>query len=243
MTKEFILAEIRRVTGDGKPPGIQTFAKGTGIREYDWQRYWTRWREALAEAGYEANKLSDAYTEEYLLEKLVGLAREGGHIPTIRELRIRRDTDPTIPRSATLFTRFGGRSGLISRVRQYASELGYEDVVALCDAAATPAAKGEERSETPSSLKTWIRGYVYLTKFDRNRYKIGRTNDPLRRRREVKTDIPYPTDAVHEIATDDPVGIEAYWHKRFADKRIDGTQEFYRLDAADVGAFKRRKFM
>src|SRR5438105_2883639 len=50
-------------------------------------------------------------------------------------------------------------------------------------------------------------GFVYLLRSARY-YKIGRSNSSGRREYELAIQLPEPVRLVHEIRTDDPVGIE-----------------------------------
>ena len=239
ITKQHIIDEIKRTAkanGD-VPLGVGRFLKETGIRESDWRgRFWVRWNDAVREAGFEPNQKQAAIDDAVLLEKLTALIRELGHFPVAAEIRMKDAQDPTFPNLKT-FSRFGLKHELVARVRAHCeARPGYGDVATIC-AAIEPSADASDNGVKDTEP---VFGFVYLMKAGRH-YKIGRSNAVGRREYELGILLPDPLSTVHKIKTDDAAGIEAYWHGRFAAKRKGG--EWFELDAADVNAFKRRKFM
>jgi hypothetical protein len=236
--KALILNEIKRTAAanGGQPLGRQRFFRETGIRTSDWLGiYWARWGDAIREAGFLPNQLSQALEKNHLLECLAQLTIELDRLPTDAEMRLKRRRDPSFP-SQGAFARLGDKVQLVSELHKYCDgRAGYQGVLRWCESYAPPrrAAAGAERS-------SGVIGRVYLLKSGRF-HKIGRTNAAGRREYELAIRLPEPATTVHVISTDDPVGIEEYWHKRFQAKRKNG--EWFRLDRADVAAFKRRRFM
>jgi hypothetical protein len=240
MTRAYIVAEIQRtaVENGGHPLGWRRFSAATGIRQRDWEKHWARFSDAVAEAGFRPNQLNPALTEPVLLQALAGFTRELGHPPTYSELRHKGHGDLAFPDAKT-FQRLGSKPTLISKLRQFCEgNPEYADVAALC-APVPDAAEADSRPNRGKTAEVSF-GSVYLLRSGRH-YKIGRSNAVGRRERELAIQLPEPANVVHSIRTDDPVGIETYWHARFADRRKNG--EWFALSAEDVAAFKRRKFM
>src|SRR5260370_4396584 len=99
MEKDQILKEIRRTAeaNSGKPLGVARFEIETGIKPWDWERFWARFGDAVKEAGFVPNQLQGAYDEEFLFEKLIGLTRKLGKFPSSRELTGAKNDDAEFP--------------------------------------------------------------------------------------------------------------------------------------------------
>ena len=88
--------------------------------------------------------------------------------------------------------------------------------------------------------KPSVDGVVYLLRAGPF-YKIGKAQGFDRRYRQIKLQLPYPTEALHQIECGDINHVERYWHKRFAAKRQNG--EWFVLTGADVDEFKAQSRM
>ena len=230
-TKETIIHEIRRVAENiGRPPGLQVFEKETGIRKSEWHGILFRsWGDALREAGYEPNKFQGKMNSEHVLRKYVEAVRYFGRIPAEIDIRMYTRNRPEFPGHSTFRNHFGNKSGLIAALAKWVGENDeFDDLVALL-----PEPKCHEAPVAATG------GLVYLLKSG-SHYKIGRSEQLERRVKQISVSLPEAVTLEHTIRTDNPAGIEAYWHRRFAEKRAKG--EWFQLSPGDVRTFKRRKY-
>ncbi|PZR00055.1 MAG: hypothetical protein DI533_05435 [Cereibacter sphaeroides] len=234
--REFILQEIRRLASanGGQAPGLILFTKETGIAEHQCLgRYWARWSDALAEAGFKPNDWNEKINPEEVLNGVISGIRHFGRLPTKHELTMYRQSNPEIPHEKTIRRHFGRREELIAALARRADEdPTYADIAPMLPVL----------NSAPAILRLSskpVGGSVYLIKSG-DFYKIGRSDDVEWRFKQIIFSLPDKAELFHTIRTDDPPGIEAYWHRRFADRRANG--EWFKLTVQDVAAFKKRKF-
>jgi hypothetical protein len=239
INKAHILNEIRRIAraNGGKAPGSHALKSQSGIKKSDWYPHiWLRWSDALVEAGYAPNQFQSKTTDDLVMRAYIGLIRELGRVPIEGEVRRKAKSDDTFP-SHTIFSRFGGKQGLIDAVADFCKRsAGFDDILTILSTAKN---SSKQISEDECDMRSRVSiGFVYLLKSGPH-YKIGRTNSMGRRTSELAIKIPVPPKTIHHIETDDPIGVETYWHIRFAEKRGEG--EWFNLSPEDVKAFKRWK--
>jgi hypothetical protein len=239
--RALILGEIKRLAAadGGRAPGKQTFERTTGITEGQWSGVlWARWSEAIAEAGHQPNVIQPRLDDDKVLLELVEATRHYQRLPTYAEMRLYKRGRPEFPNFKTVSNRFPTKEALAAALRRRATtDDSLSDVLPMLP----PEANDEPTAERAGGRGTASsEGWVYLIKSG-NHYKIGRGDDLERRVKQIRVALPETGDLVHAIRTDDPAGIEAYWHRRFDASRMNG--EWFGLSVADVKAFKRRKFM
>ena len=232
--RDQIIAEIQRLASEngGAAPGVAAFANATGITQGRWRGvYWARWSDALLEAGLVPNVLVGKRDSAELLHKVAELCRSLGKVPTYTEMRMQVRQDASFPNDKTVAKHFGNMVELTDSLRRLSENPDYEYLKALMP-------RIEELNQQILGVKA-VDGFVYLLKSG-NHFKVGCTLNLERRIKEISVAMPETVVLAHSIKTDDPSGIEAYWHKRFADRRANG--EWFRLSAEDLRAFRRRVF-
>ena len=240
MTSDEILRAIRAAaTESGRPPGERVFLQRTGLSRSDlWNAGYARYSEAVAAAGLARNSMNAALDAGPMLELLQGLVGKLGRFPTKGDIKVARRADPHFP-SYEAFFRLSGRSYpnlramLLEHCRAHNSA---PEIQALLQEQGDATRSGVVSTASGGER---VRGYVYLVRHGGD-YKIGRSNDVARRRREFALLLPQELEHIHVIETDDPEGIELYWHRRFESRRSRG--EWFRLTPQDVAAFKRRRY-
>ena len=145
-------------------------------------------------------------------------------------MRMNVRKDASFPNDKTVANHFGNMTGLVASLRRLAEDPAYEDLNALLPVESV-GEKGPAKKEAD--------GFVCLLKSG-SHFKIGCTANLERRIKEISVALPEATTLVHSIKTDDPSGIEAYWHKGFGDRRANG--EWFKLSTDDLKAFRRRTF-
>lgn len=231
--REFIVSEIKRLAeaNGGSPPGVITFTRVTGITQSKWRGViWARWGDALAEAGYEPNSLQAALPEDDVLIPVATLARELGRLPTRAEIKLRSAQNPDLPSSGAVQRRYPTNQRLTEALLALSARDGWADLATILPAP-------DHRTATANRANK--DGSVYLLRSGAH-YKIGRSDQLERRVKEIRVALPEAATLIHSIRTDDAPGIEAYWHRRFADRRANG--EWFALTPEDVQAFCRRTF-
>lgn len=239
VTRDDVLKLIRfhSAQNDGRGVSMDKFAELTGIKRHEWQgKLWARWNDALSEAGYGPNVFgSESFDPDVLIHLLGDLTLELDAFPSHNDINFRHHQVPTFPRADA----FAKHIGTADKRAQALAQLALDEprYAAVYDIVA-PRLRTPKRSEAaaPSPPSSYP-GRVYLIKSG-DFYKIGKTDNPTRRYTEIQLAVPGNVEEVHVLETDDPSGIELYWHRRFAGKRRAG--EWFALTDADVAAFKLR---
>jgi hypothetical protein len=243
-TREEILDSMKRCIkeNDGKALGKTRFSKKYKIPIYEIEKFWSKTSDLVIEAGGTPNELYRKYPEGFLEEKVILWIRGGSipndKFPTLGELQVVHTHNPDFP-----FRAIKRRWSHFVRdlVRYCEKNPGHDDILKICQPILEKLDEKEKDNLTDNSSS--MAGVVYLCKYGKH-HKIGYTNDMVRRDGALRLVLPEIPKYIHEIVTDDPSGVEAYWKNRWKDKAYkkgNRLTDTFNLEPQDIKAFKRWK--
>ncbi len=258
MNKEQFLDEVRRAAeaNGGTPPGSRLFYSQTATRESAWKgkawNEWNNWNDVLEEAGFSRREPRSKIDPDLMLEQLALLTQKLGKFPITLEMRREKRKNPDFPNDKIFISTFGSKTEALPALIKFCSnDTRFTELLPLLQNTVIqgPFKKRNAESETQidsNETQPANDGYVYLIR-SADVCKIGCTRAPYRRAAEIANQSARGAELLHLISTDDPEGIEDYWHRRFASKAVQAVNkasgEWFHLSAADIKAFKQRKSM
>ncbi len=113
-------------------------------------------------------------------------------LPLQGEIIRESKTNLSFPSEKT-YRRFAGKGRLLKALAVYCrASAGFEEVLALCESRRERPAPADETT----ILKPEI-GYVYLVRHGaRREFKVGRTNNPIRREGEIGVELPQKLEPI-----------------------------------------------
>ena len=245
MGQDDLIAQLQRIAREngGRPPGERGFFSEARLtKRHLWDAGIRSYGDLCELAGYKRNRLTQQMTPDQLFEPLAVLAAKLKRFPDHTDREMAHGKDAAFP-SYEAYRTAQNKSGRLDRQLlewcrsrpQHSKALGIlEEHVSRQDLRPQKLRQGARV----------VKGYVYLLRYGgRGRdYKLGMTDQVDRRHSQISAMFPGDLHTVHVIETDDPVGIERYWLRRFEDKRVENKKEIFRLAPEDIAAFKTRKY-
>src|SRR3989338_3259740 len=225
LTKQEIIKELQKFAKEngGKTPGEKVLFENTDIKIMDRRRYWPNYGELVLEARLTPNKFDKTkYSHAQLCNMFIKVIREKGKWPTKGILDVKHHNDPNFPDSATFYNKLGLISKLAKTILEYVgNKRRYKDIIDICNSIIEKFDK-DAPQESLSIGNVGNVGYVYLLQSklrNATAYKIGKTYDLENRIIQLNQ----PSNEqyiIWKIETDDPTGVESYWHHRFESKHL-----------------------
>jgi hypothetical protein len=245
ISRDEMIAFVQRSAraNGNRPLGERAFFADTCLNRRDLWDVGVRSYGDLCElAGYSRNRLQTQLEPNRLLEALAVLTAEIERYPDHTDREIARRKNNAFPSYEAYRTAQSKNGPLANQLLEWcrtrpAHAAAHRIVKEYVSRQDTAPASAHRRGKV-------VTGYVYLMRYGTRgrKYKIGKSEDPPRRHSQISGMVPQELSIVHVIETDDPIGIEKYWHQRFDEKLVTNKKEIFQLEPGDIAAFKRRKY-